>query len=111
LVVEDDDDQRWLVSALLEECDLHVVECTSGEAALAVMDHLRDTLAMVFVDVNLAGKMNGIELAARVRQKLPHVSVVITSGNDAPTVPADTVFMQKPWRALDLLRVVESARA
>jgi hypothetical protein len=27
-----------------------------------------------------------------------------------PEIPADTVFMQKPWRALDLLRLVESAR-
>jgi len=111
LVVEDDDDQRWLVSALLEECDLQVVECTSAEAASAVMEHLRDTLAMVFVDVNLAGKMNGVELAALVREKFPDVAVIITSGGDAPTIPADTVFMQKPWRALDVLRVAESARA
>jgi CheY-like chemotaxis protein len=110
LVVEDDGDQRALVAALLEECDLKVVECETAEAAAVAMEHLRDTLVMIFVDVNLAGHMNGVELASLARQKLPHVSVVLTSGSDVPKIPADTLFMQKPWRALDLLRVAESAR-
>jgi CheY-like chemotaxis protein len=110
LVVEDDADQRALVAALLEECDLKVVECETAEAAAIAMEHLRDTLVMIFVDVKLAGRMNGVELALLARQKLPHVSVVLTSGSDVPKIPADTLFMQKPWRALDLLRVAESAR-
>jgi CheY-like chemotaxis protein len=110
LVVEDDRDQRALVGALLEECDMKVVECETAEAAAVAMEHLRDTLVMMFVDVNLAGCMTGVELATLARQKLPHVSVVLTSGSDVPKIPADTVFMQKPWRALDLLRVAESVR-
>ena len=110
LVVEDDRDQRALVGALLEECDMKVVECETAEAAAVAMEHLRDTLVMMFVDVNLAGHMNGVELATLAREKLPHVSVVLTSGGDVPKIPADTVFMQKPWRALDLLRVAESVR-
>ena len=110
LVVEDDRDQRALVGALLEECDLKVVECETAEAAAVAMEHLRDTLVMMFVDVNLAGHMDGVELATLARQTLPHVAVVLTSGSAVPKIPADTVFMQKPWRALDLLRVAESAR-
>ena len=110
LVVEDDKDQRALVGALLEECDMKVVECETAEAAAVAMEHLRDTLVMMFVDVNLAGRMNGVELATLARQKLPHVSVILTSGSDVPKIPAHTVFMQKPWRALDLLRVAERAR-
>jgi CheY-like chemotaxis protein len=110
LVVEDDEEERWLVSMLLEECDMTVVECASAEAAAAAMEHLRDSLTMVFVDVNLAGRMNGVELAGLVRQKFPHVAVIVTSGSAAPAMPADTVFMQKPWRALDVLRVAENAR-
>ena len=110
LVVEDDRDQRALVGALLEECDMKVVECGTAEAAAVAMEHLRDTLVMIFVDVNLAGNMNGVELATLARQSLPHVAVVVTSGGQMPEMPEDTVFMQKPWRALDLLRFAESAR-
>ena len=109
LVVEHDEDQRALVSVLLEECDMKVVECATGEAAAAVMELLRDTLVMIFIDERLAGHMNGVELAMHARRRLPHVCVILTSSGDAPPLPADTVFMQKPWRALDVLRVAESA--
>lgn len=110
LVVEDDREQRALVGTLLEECDMKVVECETGEAAAVAMEHLRDTLVMIFADVNLAGHMNGVELARLARQRLPDVIVILTSGGDVPTIPADTVFMQKPWRALDVLRVAERVR-
>lgn len=110
LVVEDDRDQRALVGTLLEECDMNVVECETAEAAVVAMEHLCSTLVMIFTDVELAGNMNGVELATLARQRLPHVSVVLTSGGAVPELPAHTVFMQKPWRALDLLRVAESAR-
>ncbi len=71
LVVEDDEDQRSLVSALLEECDLKVVECETAEAAAIAMEHLRDSLVMMFVDVNLAGRMDGVELATFAHEKFP----------------------------------------
>jgi hypothetical protein len=61
--------------------------------------------------VNLAGHMDGVELATLARQRLPHVSVILTSGSGVPNIPADTVFIKKPWRALDLLRMAESVRA
>ena len=110
LVVEDDEDQRSLVSALLEECDLKVVECETAEAAAVAMEHLCDSLVIMFVDVNLAGRMNGVELATFAHEKFPNVSVILTSGGHVPKIPADTIFMQKPWRALDVLRLAESAR-
>ncbi|MPZ40880.1 MAG: response regulator [Rhizobiales bacterium] len=110
LIVEDDQDQRALVGALLEECDMRVVECETAEAAAIAMELLRDTLVMIFVDMNLAGRMTGVELAQIARENLPHVSVILTSGAHVPKIPADTVFMQKPWRALDVLRVAESIR-
>jgi DNA-binding NtrC family response regulator len=110
LVVEDDADQRSLVSALLEECDMHVVECETAEAAIAAMVHLRDTLTMIFADVRLAGAMTGVELAWFAQEEFPNVSVVLTSGADVPNIPNHIVFMQKPWRALDVLRVAECAR-
>ena len=112
LVVEDDRDQRALVGALLEECDLTVVECETAEAAVVAMEHLRDTLALIYVDVYLAGHMDGVELAMLARQRLPHVCVILASGSGVTKkIPPDTVFMKKPWRALDLLRMAERALA
>jgi hypothetical protein len=74
------------------------------------MEHLRDSLVMIFADVRLPGTMSGVELALFAQQKFPRLSIILTSGADAPEIPDQTVFMQKPWRALDVLRVAESVR-
>ena len=63
LVVEDDADQRELVSALLEECDMTVIQCESAESAEVVLERVGGNLSMIFADVNLAGDMTGTELA------------------------------------------------
>ncbi|RTL51865.1 MAG: response regulator [Bradyrhizobiaceae bacterium] len=110
LVVEDDDAQRMLVSILLEESEMHVIQCESAEAALRILDRIGMRLAMMFTDVELAGQMDGIELAFIARQRFPDLRVVVTSG--APRVrrlPDGTTFMAKPWAPLDVLREAERA--
>jgi len=107
LVVEDDADQRELVCALLEECDMDVIQCETAESAEAVLEKVGGDLSMIFTDVNLAGHMSGTELAALAKARFPDMTVIVTSGNAVPTLPAGAMFMQKPWRALDILREAE----
>ncbi len=38
LIVEDDQTQRDLLSVLLEESDMHVIQCESAEAAVIVLE-------------------------------------------------------------------------
>jgi CheY-like chemotaxis protein len=109
LVVEDDAAQRAIISTLLEECNFHVVELESGEAAEAAMDHLGDSVAMVFADIHLAGVMTGTEFAALAKDKFPNAQIIVSSGGVAPSLPANAVYMQKPWQALELLQVAEKA--
>jgi len=114
LIVEDDQDQRALAAALVEETDFTVVECDSGEAALKVAAMTGEALAMVLTDVNLAGRISGLELARQMRSRYPRASVVVTSGRpitQATSLPEGAVFIAKPWRALDLLRIAERAVA
>ena len=40
LVVEDDAMQRELVSVLLEECDMAVIQCESAESAEVVLERV-----------------------------------------------------------------------
>jgi DNA-binding NtrC family response regulator len=109
LVVEDDQDQRELVSFLLEECDMAVIQCESAESAEAVLERVGESLSMIFTDVRLAGPMNGAELAEVAKRRFPDLMVIVTSGSEAPALPAGAMFMQKPWRALDILREAERA--
>jgi len=113
LVVEDDDDQRALAATVFEEAGFRVVECASAEAAEAVIDAKRGEIAMIFTDLRLSGAMDGVELARIAHDKTPDVPVIVTSGASGERLrdlPEAAEFMQKPWRALDLLIRAEQVR-
>ncbi len=80
LVVEDDDDQRDLIGAILEESDVKVIACDSAEAAMQVMEKVGDRAVFVLTDVELAGTMDGVDLARELGDRWPHTRVVTTSG-------------------------------
>jgi DNA-binding NtrC family response regulator len=113
LVVEHDEDQRSLAATVFEEAGFDVIECESAEDAAMVIDAKRGDLAMVFTDLRLPGRMDGVELAHIARDKTPKVPVIVTSGASGERLrdlPDSTEYMQKPWRALDLLIRAERIR-
>ena len=110
LVVENDEAQRTLVSLLLEESEMNVIECESAEAAILVLEESGDSVSMVFTDVELAGIMDGIELAYIAKLRYPDVHVVVTSGTPrVRRLPDGTTFMAKPWSPNHLLREAEAS--
>lgn len=113
LIVEDDFDVRGLAAALLEETDLKVVETSSAEEALDYLRENSEGVAFLFADIRLPCLMNGLDLVRTVRIKWPWVRTVLTSGRpleqDAYDIPRDVRFMQKPWKALDVLMEAEKA--
>jgi len=111
LVVEDDELQRELIVALLEECDLEVMQCESAEAAELILQKIGGVVAFLFTDVNLAGRQSGTELAAMAQSRFPNIRIVVTSGYAQPDVPNGVKFLRKPWFALDVLREAERSVA
>ena len=113
LIVEDDFEVRGLAAALLEETDLKVVEASSAEEALDYLRLHSDDVAFLFADVRLPCLMDGLDLVRTVRLKWPWVRTVLTSGRPLDQlegdVPRDVRFMQKPWRALEVLMEAEKA--
>jgi two-component system, cell cycle response regulator CpdR len=110
LVVEDDQIQRAMVAMLLEETDIQVIQCESAEAAELVLEKVGGCLCMMFTDVFLAGRMTGAELATKARRRFPDLKVIVTSGRNPPDLPEGTMFMPKPWRALDVVREAALSR-
>lgn len=104
LVVEDDQLQRELVSLILEESGMNVIQCMSGEDAVVVLETAGSDLTLMFTDVDLDGDMSGLELASMAKQRFPHIDVIVTSGQIVEHVPDNVLFMQKPWLPLELLR-------
>src|SRR4030095_14922214 len=80
LVVEDDVWQREWVVALLEESEMGIFLCESAEEALRVLEKMGGCVSLMFTDVNLAGKIDGVELAHFATQCYPNIHVIVTSG-------------------------------
>jgi FixJ family two-component response regulator len=111
VVVEDEAAVRDVAVCLFEESEMEVMPCDNAEKAFATLCQHGDQTAVLFADVRLAGLMDGIDLAHRVKRMWPHVRIILTSGysGSEADVPNDVVYMPKPWRALDLLMQAERA--
>jgi CheY-like chemotaxis protein len=106
LVLEDEPEIRSLAATILEETDLSVVEMESAEEALAFLRTNAPNVAMIFADVRLPGRMDGLDLARIAAETWPWIKVVVTSGamdRGLEELPRTATFMPKPWRALDVL--------
>lgn len=77
LYVEDNDDLRETIGALLEAEDRDIVTCASGEEALAAF--ARRPFDVLVTDVSLPG-VSGTDLARRVLAGDPQAWVVLCSG-------------------------------
>jgi DNA-binding NarL/FixJ family response regulator len=82
LLVEDNERLRQAMKTGLEGLgSVKVIQtCETGEAALAFC--LTHAPAVILMDVQLAGKMNGIEAAVAIRREFPRLPVVFYSIQD-----------------------------
>jgi CheY-like chemotaxis protein len=112
LVVEDDPDVRSLAAAVIEEIDVEVVGLETAEEALSYLRRHGGDVAAIFIDIRLPGGMDGVDLARAVHVRWPQVAVIVTSGDPGDRLelmPAGARYLQKPWRALDVMMAVDKA--
>ncbi|WP_065750909.1 response regulator [Bradyrhizobium paxllaeri] len=108
LIVEDDPMQRDMICLLLEESEVDVIECESAEAAELVLECAAGSLVLMMTDVQLAGNMDGVELAHIARKYNPEMGVIVTSGKPLhQELPDGVEFWAKPWAPLDVIRTAE----
>ena len=74
LVVDDDDNLRWVLQTQLEQMGYATATAADGAAALERID--KDPPALVLTDLKMPG-MSGMELLERVRRDYPEVPVLI----------------------------------
>jgi len=94
LLVEDDETVREIVVMLLTDMGCRVLIADSGPAALELfMSH--PEIDLLFTDMQMPGGMTGMDLAARLRERLPELRVLYTSGY-APQAAADRRTIEHP---------------
>jgi two-component system, response regulator PdtaR len=108
LVAEDEELLRVYAADLLAEAGYKVIEAANAEAALAVMADEPD-IRVLFTDIQMPGKLNGIELARKVHEQWPQVLLLIASGGRQPAkaeIADHGHFIAKPYCPSDVLNEI-----
>jgi CheY-like chemotaxis protein len=104
LVVEDEPLLRMHAVDLVEEAGYEAIEATDADQAVAILERRHD-IRLVFTDIDMPGSMDGLKLAACIRNRWPPIEVIITSGKPllaGTTLPARAVFIPKPFDVKNL---------
>jgi two-component system, response regulator PdtaR len=79
LIVEDELLIRLNAVEMIEGAGFEVVEAASADEAIAILEGRLD-ITVVFTDIQMPGRMDGLKLAAAVRDRWPPIKIVATSG-------------------------------
>ncbi|MCQ0990484.1 response regulator [Jiella marina] len=115
LVIEDEPLLRMMAVELIEEAGFTAIEAGDGAEALRILES-RGDVGIVFSDVDLPGGMNGIDLAAMIRDRWPAIEIILTSGHAEfldRQFPDGVAFFQKPARHTQIIakmRLMAAAR-
>jgi two-component system, response regulator PdtaR len=73
---------------------------------------VRRSFNVLFTDVRMPGRMNGLVLAKIAQTKRPQLRVIVTSGYyEREELPRGADFLGKPWSASDLISKITRAAA
>jgi DNA-binding NtrC family response regulator len=99
LVVEDDPMLRLMAVGMVEDAGFEAIATGNADEAIRILESRKD-IRIVFTDIDLPGSMDGMKLAACVRDRWPPVEIILTSGHFAPkdvALPARGLFFAKPY--------------
>ncbi len=99
LVVEDEPLLRMMAVDLVEDAGFEVVEAANADEAVKILE-ARTDIRIVFTDIDMPGSIDGLMLAAAVRDRWPPIEIIITSGHRQISdldLPERSVFFPKPY--------------
>ena len=103
LVVEDEVAVRELVCNVLGSHGYHILYAETGVKALEVWHANKRKIDLLLTDLVMPDRLNGRELAEKLRAERPRLKVIFTSGYSADVVGKDLVlqrglhYLQKPY--------------
>ena len=112
LLVEDEDAVRMFGARALRNKGYTVLEATSGEGAIEVLNNARMEIDIIISDVMMPG-MDGPTLVRLIREDRPQVKVILISGYSEETIRGDfdgddqVHFLPKPFSLNELATKVK----
>lgn len=106
LLVEDNPDVATVSTGFLEQLGYEVRRVADAEAALREVE--LDGVDLVFSDIVMPGKMDGLSLAQRLREIRPDLPVLLATGysDAAGDVRGDFPILRKPYEIHELSEAI-----
>lgn len=86
---------------MVEDAGFEALEAADAGEAVTILEGHAD-IRVVFTDIDMPRGLDGIRLAALIRDRWPPIEIILTSGMNAPAadqMPERGVFFAKPFRA------------
>ena len=113
LVVEDEPLLRMAAVDMIEAAGFETLEAADATQAVEILESRLD-VRIVFTDIDMPRGMDGMRLAAVIRDRWPPIHIILTSGQLTPPathLPADSVFFSKPYREADVVATMRRMAA
>lgn len=115
LVVEDEVLIRMVVSDYLRDCGYKVIEATSADEAMIILQHVDIEVDVVFSDVEMPGSMDGFQLSKWLRANRPGIDVILTGSvpraADAAAELCDQGPLPKPYQPQTVVERIKQLMA
>jgi CheY-like chemotaxis protein/anti-sigma regulatory factor (Ser/Thr protein kinase) len=110
LLVEDNPDVATSSTLLLEELGYRVKWVSDAEAAIQEIE--KDGIDVVFSDIVMPGKMDGLSLARHLKQNHPATPIILATGYSDAARKSGSEFpiIRKPYELHELSKALEEAR-
>jgi CheY-like chemotaxis protein len=104
LVVEDEALIRMNSADVIRDLGFEVMEAVDADHAVSLLETVPG-ITVVFTDIQMPGSIDGLLLAAVVRDRWPPVALLVTSGKLRPAssdMPTGARFISKPYLPSEL---------
>ena len=105
LVVEDEMLLRMRAVDMVEDAGYIPVEAVDAEAAFAILES-SPGIGLLFTDIQMPGKMDGLQLACAVHDRWPAIEIILVSGQlklSEHDIPPRSRFFGKPLKADEMI--------
>ena len=111
LLVEDDLLVRLVLAEELEREGFAVCQAENADQAIALLQNPPAAFTLLVTDIHMPGRLNGLDVARRMRGEHPEVPIVYTTGRPEALdgfdrIGAKEALVQKPYAPSDVLIVV-----
>lgn len=93
--------------------EFDVIEAANADEAIDILETRLD-ITVVFTDIQMPGSMDGLRLAAAVRDRWPPIKIVATSGQvtiGRDDLPDGGCFLPKPYSPAQILKTLRELTA